>query len=184
MTVLFKTNVFGPVFTSQAVLPGMRSRRSGTIVNVSSVAGQDAIPTCALYAGSKFGLEGFTEALSKEVKDFGISVLIVEPGAFRTNFLASMVVGENGVGDAYKGSVVDQVLQKFQSADGKQPGDPEKAAQRLIDVVVGQGEAGHLHGQVLRLALGKDAYDRIVAKTDRLRKDLEICQSITFGTDI
>ena len=162
----------------------MRARQSGTIINISSVAGQDAVPTCSLYAGSKFGLEGFTEALAKEVKEFGISVLIVEPGAFRTNFLAAMLVSENGIGDAYKGTVVDDVLGKFQAAEGKQPGDPEKAVQAIIDVVVGQGTAGHLKGQILRLVLGKDASARIVAKTDKLLHDLEVSRAVTDGTDI
>lgn len=162
----------------------MRARQSGTIVNVSSVAGQDAIPTCGLYAGSKFGLEGFSEALSKEVKEFGISVLIVEPGAFRTNFLSAMVVSENGIGKDYNDSVVDQTLKKFQAAEGKQPGDPEKAANRIIDVVAGTGEAGYLKGRILRLVLGKDAHTRIVAKTEKLHNDLEVSRKITDGTDI
>lgn len=181
---MFRTNVYGPVFAAQAVLPGMRARRSGTIVNISSIAGQDAVPTCSLYSGSKFSLEGFTEALSKEVKDFGISVLIVELGAFRTNFLAALGVSEKGIGEAYKGTIVDEVLQRFQAADGKQAGDPEKAAQSIIDVVAGTGEAGHLKGQILRLVLGKDAYARIKTKTEKLYKDMEVSHSVTHGTDI
>jgi NAD(P)-dependent dehydrogenase (short-subunit alcohol dehydrogenase family) len=162
----------------------MRSRRSGTIVNVSSVAGQDAIPTCALYVGSKFGLEGFTEALSKELEEFGISVLLVEPGAFRTNFLNATGSNEKGLGEVYENTMVDQVLKKFQAAAGKQPGDPEKAVQRIIEFVTGKGEGGFLKGQILRLVLGKDAYARITAKVEKQQRDMERSRSVTFGTDI
>lgn len=162
----------------------MRSRRSGTIVNVSSVAGQDSMASCGLYAASKFSLEGYTEGLAKEVAPFGISVLIVEPGAFRTNFLTASEQGGGGrLPDAYKGGPVDEVLQKFAGADGKQAGDPEKAVDRIIEIVTGEGQAGSLKGKVLRLVLGKDAHDRIVNKTDKLRQDLEVTKEITFGTN-
>ena len=88
----------------------MRSRRSGTIVNLSSVAGQDGQPTCGMYAASKFALEGLSEGLAREVGEFGIAVLIVEPGAFRTNFLGAFVANEKGVPDYYKNTAVDAVL--------------------------------------------------------------------------
>lgn len=161
----------------------MRSRRSGTIINITSVAGQDAIPTCSLYAGSKFGLEGFTEGLSKEVAEFGINVLLVEPGAFRTNFLGAMEEGEKSIDEVYKGTIVDQFMQKFHAADGKQPGDPEKAARYIVEIASGEGQAGPLKGKLLRLVLGKDAYTRTTTKIDRLRKDMEASQDITFSTD-
>lgn len=180
---LFQTNVFGPFYTSQAVLPNMRARRAGTIVNVSSVAGQDAIPTCGLYASSKFALEGFTEALWKEAKEFDVNVLIVEPGAFRTNFLAAMAVTDNGL-LGYENSVVQQTLEKFQAAEGKQPGDPEKAVDRMIEVVTGRGEAGFMRGRALRLVLGADAYGRIVSKNKKLQEDMELGKEVAFGTDI
>lgn len=161
----------------------MRARRSGTIVNISSVAGHDAIPTCALYASSKFALEGFTEALWKEVKDFNVDILLVEPGAFRTNFLAAMAVTEKGLKN-YEGTVVDQTLRKFQAAEGKQPGDPKKAADRMIEVVTGQGQAGHLKGQIVRLVLGPDAYNRMAGKNKKLQEDIDLGKEVTFGTNI
>lgn len=161
----------------------MRARRSGTIVNVSSIAGHDAIPTCALYASSKFAMEGFSEALWKEVKEFDVSVVIVEPGAFRTNFLAAMAVTEKGL-QGYEGSIVDLTLQKFQAAEGKQPGDPQKAAERMIEVVTGQGQAGHLKGRILRLVLGPDAYNRMAGKNKKLQEDINSAKEVTFGTDI
>lgn len=182
------------MYLSQAVLSSMRSRRTGTIINISSVAGQDAGPACALYASSKFALEGWTEALAKEVEEFSISVLIVEPGAFRTNFLGAMNVSANNVGadgeqnsgndDPYKDNVANQAVRAFQGADGKQAGDPEKAANRMIEYVTGEGEGGQLRGKVLRMVLGRDAFERISTKTQRLKGDMELGKKVAFGTDL
>ncbi|CAM1509533.1 Fc.00g032720.m01.CDS01 [Cosmosporella sp. VM-42] len=179
----FKTNVFGPLYAMQAALPGMRARRSGTIVNFSSVAGQDAQPTCGLYAASKFGLEALSEVLQKEVKDFGISVLIVEPGAFRTNFLNARTVSESATVGPYQGTVVEEVIDKFDAASGKQPGDPQKAVDIIFEVVAGEGRAGHLRGKSLRLPLGRDAFARIQKKVDSVQKDLDTTTEIGTSTD-
>ncbi|CAI6093117.1 unnamed protein product [Clonostachys chloroleuca] len=180
----FQTNVFGPIYLTQAALPGMRSRRSGTIVNLSSVAGQDGLPTCSLYAASKFSLEGFSEALSREISEFGISTLIIEPGAFRTNFLHAMEVDENSIPEVYQGTAVDQVLNKFKAAAGNQIGDPLKAAERMFEVIMGEGQGGSLKGKILRLVLGKDAYSRITAKIKKQQSDLEVAREVTFSTDL
>ncbi|KAF3074251.1 putative oxidoreductase YusZ [Trichoderma lentiforme] len=179
----FRTNVFGPLFTIQAVLPGMRARRHGTIVNISSVAGQDALASCGLYAGSKFGLEGLSEALAKEVGSFGISVLIVEPGAFRTNFWHASVLRNVPADVGYEGTPVDTVLKKFRDSAGKQAGDPEKAVDIIFQVVTGQEAAGHLKGQVLRLPLGKDAVSRIAKKLQLVKTDVELCHKLAMSTD-
>ena len=177
-----QTCIFGPVYTVQAVLPGMRGRQSGTIVNVSSVAGQDAVPSCGLYAASKFGLEGFTEALSKEVKDFGINVLIVEPGAFRTNFLTAAVQNDKGIPEAYRGTPVDKAVQAFGNMNGKQTGDVTKGVERIFEVVTGQGMGGKLTGKVLRVVLGEDAYVRVSRKIDTVKKDMELGKEVAFST--
>jgi NAD(P)-dependent dehydrogenase (short-subunit alcohol dehydrogenase family) len=178
-----KTNVFGPLYAIQAVQPGMRARRSGTIVNFSSVAGQDANPSCGLYSASKFGLEGLSEVLSKEMKEFGVSVLIVEPGAFRTNFLGAKVVS-NTVAKEYEGTAVGTMVEKFGAADGKQPGDPQKAVDIVFEVATGQGAAGHLKGKILRLPLGKDAFARIQTKLNAVQQDLDNSQEIGTTTDL
>lgn len=179
----FRTNVFGPLFTIQAVLPGMRARRLGTIVNISSVAGQDALASCGLYAGSKFGLEGLSEALAKEVGSLGISVLIAEPGAFRTNFWKASVLRNVPAGEGYESTPVDTVLNKFRGSAGKQPGDPEKAVDIMFQVITGQGAAGHLKGQILRLPLGEDAVSRIEKKLQSVKMDIELCQKLAISTD-
>lgn len=172
MKLQYQTNVYGPLFTTQAALPGMRKRRSGTVVNVSSVGGQDSQASCGIYASSKFALEGISEALSREVAEFGISVLIVEPGAYRTNFLHAAHQPERGLTQDYNGTAVETVFNKFAETTGKQPGDPDKAAERIFQVVAGEGAAGRLKGKVLRLPLGMDAVERIERKTQKLMEDL------------
>lgn len=86
------TNFFGPLFTTQAALPGMRARKSGTIINVSSVAARDPLAACSLYAASKAALEAASESLAKELAPHNIRVLLVEPGNFRTNFVSAVSV--------------------------------------------------------------------------------------------
>ncbi|OAA68816.1 NAD(P)-binding domain protein [Cordyceps fumosorosea ARSEF 2679] len=162
----YRTNVYGPLFTTQAVLPGMRARRRGCVVNVSSAAGQDAGAARGLYGGSKFALEGLTEALRAEVAEFGVAVLLVEPGLFRTNFFRALRTPAAPLPEAYRdGSAVSGALDAFAAlADGTGGGDPSKAADRIYEVVAGEGLAGHLRGKVLRLPLGMDAVERVEAK--------------------
>ncbi|PHH91766.1 hypothetical protein CDD83_10334 [Cordyceps sp. RAO-2017] len=176
--VQFETNVYGPLFATQAALAGMRARRSGLIVNVSSVAGQDSRATTGLYGSSKFALEGWSEALAMEVAEFGISVLIVEPGAYRTNFLHAARQPDKLVADDYRGTVVEAGLRKFADMTGKQPGDPDKAVERMFQVIAGEGDAGGLRGKVLRLVLGMDAVERIETKTKRLLDDVAAARKL------
>ncbi len=168
----YRTNVFGPLFTIQGVLPGMRARRTGFIVNVSSVGGQDSQATGALYGASKFALEGMSESLYHEVQEFGIMVLIVEPGLFRTNFLSALQTPERALPEGYVGSVVMKTLGLFSSMIGKAPGDPEKAVRRIFDVVMGEGNSAKLRGKVLRLPLGMDAINRIERKAIAVLEDV------------
>ncbi|CBF86753.1 hypothetical protein AN2393.2 [Aspergillus nidulans FGSC A4] len=181
-----ETNFFGPFRLIRSFLPTLRSRKNGgaTIVNVSSVAGQDALPTCGLYAASKFALEGLSEALAREVAPFNISVLIVEPGAFRTNFLSAVQKTVTPLSEPYKGGPVDVVLGKFEAAQGKQRGDPRKAVQRVFEVVTGTGEAGALKGKILRLPLGPDCVERVEGKMGRLQSDFDAARGVAMGTDL
>ncbi|KAI0845091.1 NAD(P)-binding protein [Daldinia vernicosa] len=179
-----QTNFFGPIYAIQAVLPGMRSRKSGTIVNISSIAGQDALPTCSLYAGSKFALEGLSESLAREVAEWGIDVLIVEPGAFRTNFLKALVANEKGLPEHEKDTPVGKAMQRFHEVAGTQRGDPDKLADRVFEVVTGEGEAGALKGKILRLPLGKDCLTRLDAKIAKLKSDVDASRAIAETTDL
>ncbi|XWW95379.1 hypothetical protein V2A60_003337 [Cordyceps javanica] len=180
----FRTNVYGPLFTTQGVLPGMRARRRGCIVNMSSGAGQDAGATRGLYGASKFALEGLSEALSAEVAEFGVTVLLVEPGMFRTNFFHALQTPRAPLPEAYRGgagagagatTAVGRTMDMFDRLTGTQRGDPQKAADRIYEVVAGEerlsagaGAGGPLLGRVLRLPLGMDAIDRVEAKQRRV----------------
>ncbi|EXJ96348.1 hypothetical protein A1O1_01474 [Capronia coronata CBS 617.96] len=183
----FEVNFWGLVRTSQAVLPRMRARGTGTIVNVSSIAGLDAIPTCAIYAGSKFAVEAWSESLSKELQPVGLKVLVVEPGAFRTNFLtkdASQIV--TPVAEPYRQEKgpVRAVLDKFRDYDGQQKGDPVKAAQRIFEAVVGAGMAGSVAEKgLLRLPLGPDCYARAVESTRLRMENLVALKDVALSTD-
>jgi short-subunit dehydrogenase len=121
-----ETNFFAPLKIIQLVLPSMQERKSGTIVNISSVAGIDSLPSCGLYSASKHTLEGMSplltlftfthtlaaliESLSKEVAPCNITCLIVEPGGFRTNFLNALATPAKGLTAAYQDTRVDQVI--------------------------------------------------------------------------
>ncbi|KAG4220142.1 hypothetical protein PC116_g31379 [Phytophthora cactorum] len=162
----------------------MRARRSGTIVNISSIAGQDGLPTCSVYAGSKFALEGLSESLAREVAEWNISVLIVEPGQFRTNFLRGSVTNEKGLPEHEKDTPVGKTMKHFHELEGSQRGDPDKLADRVFEVVTGEGEAGALKGKILRLPLGKDCLARLDAKIEKLKSDVEASRAIAESTDL
>ncbi|KAI1477846.1 NAD(P)-binding protein [Daldinia eschscholtzii] len=184
VTTQIQTNFFGPLYAIQAVLPGMRARKSGTIVNISSIAGQDGLPTCSVYAGSKFALEGLSESLAREVAEWNINVLIVEPGQFRTNFLRGSVTNEKGLPEHEKDTPVGKTMKHFHKLEGSQRGDPDKLADRVFEVVMGEGEAGALKGKILRLPLGKDCLARLDAKIEKLKSDVEASRAIAESTDL
>ena len=144
-----ETNLFGVIIMTKAVLPHFRERASGHVIQISSIGGRVGSPGRAAYAAAKFGVEGFSESLSKEVGPLGIKVTIVEPGGFRTDFAGSSTELREGRReyDATVGATV-----RFQrNYDGKQPGDPIKAAEALLHIA-------SLPEPPLRLLLGSDAY--------------------------
>ncbi|KAK3169341.1 hypothetical protein OEA41_008724 [Lepraria neglecta] len=175
-----ETNFFGPHRLIRAALPGFRARKSGTIVNITSVAGIDGLPSCGLYAASKFALEGLSESLARETAPFNINVLIVEPGAFRTNFLSAIALPNKPHTEDYK--TVKAVFDKFSTMAGQQPGDPAKAAARIFEAVSGQGMAGHLKGKVLRMPLGDDCVERFEVKIKSMGEDLENVTEVARST--
>ncbi|MGC1369002.1 MAG: oxidoreductase [Methylovirgula sp.] len=139
----FDVNVFGAVAMMQAVLPLMRARRRGHIVNISSIGGLAAFPGIGAYHGSKFALEGISESLAKEVKHLGIKVTIVEPGGFRTDWAGrSMQHIEHTIAD-YEPSA-GAFRRSLAERDGRQAGDPRKAAEAIILAVESEGPPLHL----------------------------------------
>lgn len=172
---LFEVMFFGAVGLTKAVLPHMRERRAGAIVQISSMGGQLAMPGFGAYCGAKFALEGLSEALVDEVAPFGIRVIVVEPGAFRTEF-GGRRMHRSRVIDAYRVST-GPTRGAVDHMDGTQPGDPAEAARAILEILDAEAPP-------LRLALGRDAVEAIRAKHSRLRHDLETWEAVSLGTDL
>ncbi|KAK9366569.1 hypothetical protein V1509DRAFT_641538 [Lipomyces kononenkoae] len=185
VTLQMATNFFGPLYTLQAALPAMRAQRSGTIVNVSSVAAKDPLPACSLYSASKAALEAASESLAKEVAPHNIRVLIVEPGNFRTNFVSALADASPNPATVapHYDDPVGIVMRKFLTVHGKQIGDPEKGVERIFEAVTGDGLAGHLAGNVTRLVLGRDAFERMKKSNDKFLHDLSLQEESATSTD-
>jgi NAD(P)-dependent dehydrogenase (short-subunit alcohol dehydrogenase family) len=160
----FETNVFGALDVIRAALPQLREQKGGHILNLSSVGGFVGFPSSGHYSATKFALEAYSESLAKEAEHLGIKVTIVEPGAFRTDFNGrSLAVAENQLPDVYPSTkfFTDWLLEN----DGKQPGDPRKAAQAMIKAVEAENPP-------LRLALGEDAITTIEADIEAVNKNI------------
>ncbi|PGH31684.1 hypothetical protein GX50_05524 [[Emmonsia] crescens] len=179
----FNTNVYGPIRVMKAVIPSMRARKSGTIVNVSSIAGLDGRAACSMYAGSKFAIEGMSESLAIDLAPFNIRLLVVEPGIFRTKFAASVLTPAAGLTKAYEGTPLHQIQQGFLSLDGKQPGDPAKGAARVIEVINGTGMGAGKTG-LLRLPLGPDCVQRAREKIASLQRNVDAMEEISMSTNV
>src|SRR3984893_4443800 len=173
-----ETNLFGVIVMTKAVLPYFRERRAGHIIQITSIAGRVGPAGRAPYAAAKFGVEGFSESLYKEVGPLGIKVTIVEPGGFRTDFAGSSTKLREGRPeyDATVGATV-----RFQrDYDGKQPGDPEKAAAALLHIA-------SLSDPPLRLLLGSDSYNgaeqAALQKLELDRKWKDLSNSTDYASD-
>jgi NAD(P)-dependent dehydrogenase (short-subunit alcohol dehydrogenase family) len=169
---LFDVQVFGPAALVRAVLPGMRSRRSGVIVQISSMGGQMSFAGFSAYSATKFALEGMSEALADEVGPLGIKVLVVEPGAFRTQLFGN-VSASAPLADY--DATVGQTRRMVESSDGKQPGDPAKAAAAILAAL----EAEHTP---LHLPLGDDAVDAILGHLDSVRSQITAWEKVACDT--
>ncbi len=142
----FEVNVFGPVALMKAVLPHMRQRRRGHIINITSMGGLMTLPGISLYHGSKFALEGISESVGKEVESFGIHVTAVEPGGFRTDWAGrSMVRVERSIADY--DAVFEPIRQRRLNYSGKQAGDPKKAAAAMLTLVESDNACPSASGQ-------------------------------------
>ncbi|WP_372089164.1 oxidoreductase [Tistrella mobilis] len=170
----FAANVFGPVAMIKAVLPGMRARRRGHIVNVTSMGGFITMPGISFYCGSKFALEGISEALGKEVAPFGIRVTALAPGQFRTDWAGrSMDRTPRSIPD-YDG-VMDPIRAARQAKSGHQPGDPDKAAQALLALVAADAPP-------VRLFLGADALGLVTQKLEAMRDEIATWEPLSRST--
>ncbi len=170
-----ETNLFGAINTIRAVLPIMRAQKAGHILNMSAIAGFTNELGFSVYGAAKFGLEGISEAVQGEVAPLGIKVTIVEPGPFRTDFIGrSLVRAENSI-DAYN-ETSGKFIQFLDTIEGRQPGEPEKAARVLIQVVESDNPP-------LRLVLGKYAYSKFRQKIASLTAELDAWEAIASNTD-
>lgn len=170
----FEVNVFGVLAVTQAVLPSMRARRAGHIVNIASVGGLTAFPGLGVYNASKFALEGMSEALAQELAPLGLRVTLVEPGAFRTDWAGRSMVHARKRIEAYA-TTAGAFAQSLATRNGNQKGDPERAADAIVQAVTSSSPPLHL-------VLGEDAFHAVRQKLDRLEADLRTWSKVTLGT--
>ncbi|HEX7909205.1 MAG TPA: oxidoreductase [Paraburkholderia sp.] len=171
----FDVNVFGAVAMIKAVLPAMRKRRSGHIINITSMAGFVGLPGIPYYSGSKFALEGISEVLAKEVSGFGIKVTAVAPGSFRTDWAGrSMVRTERSIEDY--DSLFEPVRRARKAKSGNQTGDPVKAAQAILKLIEADNPPTHL-------ILGSDALKLVREKLTQLHQEIDAWEALTNSTE-
>lgn len=174
----FAANVYGPVAMMKAVLPSMRERRDGHIVNVTSMGGFITMPAISYYCGSKFALEGISQSLAAEVAPFGVRVTTLAPGQFRTDWAGrSMDRTPRSIADY--DLLMDPLRARRQAKSGNQPGDPRKAAVALLAIVETADPPG-------RLFLGDDALalveQRLAAIATEMKQWEELSRSTSFQT--
>ncbi|MEU6378226.1 oxidoreductase [Streptomyces sp. NPDC046909] len=173
LRALFDLHFFGPAALVRAVLPSMRERRSGAIVQMSSMGGQMSFAGFGAYSGTKFALEGMSEALADEVEEFGIKVLIVEPGAFRTSLFEADRAGVSADSGVY--AKVSTTRGFVAGGHASQPGDPAKAAALILAAL-------HADRTPLRLPLGDDGVTAVLAHLDQVREDIAAWEKSTRAT--
>jgi NAD(P)-dependent dehydrogenase (short-subunit alcohol dehydrogenase family) len=172
---MFQTNFFGAIAMTKAVLPAMRARRRGAIVNISSIGARLCPVGLGYYAASKAALEAATSALRQEVQPLGITAFTVEPGAFRTDFAGRSLIQSREVIADYD-ETAGKIRKMHDTTNGKQPGDPAKAADAII-AAVEDIEPPEL------LLLGSDAATLVAAAVDRQRAEIEKWAKLSVSTD-
>ncbi|MBR7988258.1 oxidoreductase [Burkholderia cenocepacia] len=171
----FDVNVFGAVAMMKAVVPFMRERRRGRILNITSMGGHITMPGIAYYCGSKFALEGISETLGKELEPFGIAVTAVAPGSFRTDWAGrSMARTPRSIADY--DALFDPIRRAREEKSGKQPGDPAKAARAMLAVIAADHPPAHL-------LLGSDALRLVRNKLATLDDEIRAWEAVTVSTD-
>jgi len=172
----FATNVFGTFNVTRAVLPVLRRQRAGHVINMSSNGGFKGVAGASMYSASKFAIEGFSESLAVEVAEFGIRVTIVEPGAFRTDFLdgRSLKLGGRALPDydAYRA----RAQAVFNERNHRQVGDPDRLGRAMVQVADAEQPP-------LRLIAGRDALDVVLTKLAGVAEEIERWRELTLSTD-
>jgi NAD(P)-dependent dehydrogenase (short-subunit alcohol dehydrogenase family) len=172
---MFDVNVFGLSRMIHIVLPGMRKRRQGFIVNLSSIAGLRSFPALGYYNATKFAVEGLSEALWQEVEPLGIKVMLVEPSGFRTDW-AGRSANETQHQIADYADTADKNIRHLRTLSGNQNGDPVRAAEAIVSAVESPNPPH-------RLLLGNDAYNGAMAKLDELREQFAAWEEVSRGAD-
>lgn len=171
----FDVNVFGAVALIKAVLPYMRKRRAGHLINITSMGGFITLPGIAYYCGSKFALEGISETLGKELAAFNIAVTAVAPGSFRTDWAGrSMVRSPRSIAD-YDG-LFDPMRKAREEKSGRQLGNPLKAADAILALIASPEPPAHL-------LLGSDALALVRAKLTDYQAQIDRWENVTRSTD-
>ena len=174
---VFATNVFGLLNVTRAVLPYMRERRSGHIVNMSSVGGYAAnYPGWGVYCATKFAVEGISEALSVELAPLNIHATVVEPGFFRTDFLSAQSLSSTAARIDDYADTVGKMRTFAAAANHQQPGDPQRLAQVIVQLAAASKPP-------TRLALGSDTVARIEGKHRDVERELDLWRSVSLSTD-
>jgi NAD(P)-dependent dehydrogenase (short-subunit alcohol dehydrogenase family) len=173
---IFDTNVMGLLNVTRAVLPSMRSQRSGHVINMSSLGGYRVGAGFGVYGSTKFAVEGLSEALHAELSPLGIHVTVVEPGYFRTDFLDSSSAMESKNVIADYAETAGKVRASASAFNGRQPGDPKRLAQALLTLVSAANPP-------LRLQLGTDALARVREKHAFVEQELQTWEALSRSTD-
>jgi len=172
---IFNVNVFATIDVVKAVLPVMRSQKSGYIINIGSVAGFAGAPGWSVYSATKAAVAAFSEVIALDVKEFGIKVTVAEPSGFRTGFLSqhSLALTATAI-EGYE--AVKNTQDRYLSSDGKQAGDPDRAAEIFIELAENPEPPMHLF-------LGNDAYNRASKKLADMSEELEHWKPVTTAAD-
>jgi NAD(P)-dependent dehydrogenase (short-subunit alcohol dehydrogenase family) len=173
---LFDTNLFGAVDMIKAVLPDMRAKRAGAILNISSIGARISPAGSGYYSATKAALEGLSGSLHKELQPLGISVTAIEPGAFRTDF-AGRSLTQSATAMSDYAETAGRRRKEHDTVHGTQPGDPAKAAKAIIAVVESPNPPS-------LLVLGADAFGAFCAVADAQRAELDQWRELTLSTDV
>ncbi|MBW7969542.1 SDR family NAD(P)-dependent oxidoreductase [Bradyrhizobium sp. BR 10289] len=169
-----EANLIGTIIVTKAAIPVLRRQRRGHIMQISSVGGRIGAPARAAYSAAKWGIEGFSESLAREMALIGMNVTIVEPGGFRTGFAQAAHATDEGRPEY--DAVVGAAVRMQRDYDGRQPGDPAKAAAVVL-------ELANMERPPLRIALGSDAVNAIAAADRRRLEELERWRALSISTD-